>query len=132
VRYIITWILLILLLVGCRHDTTKPQQRLVGTWLVDIVTLDGGHFRSVITVAPDGSYSCKFSKATTSGVLTGAIEGRYEINRGTLIDTMTKHSNTNAVLPSVSRAQIIRLDDQELVTQCEGMTNEIVMRKESR
>ena len=102
----------------------------MGTWVCEFDDPNGSHFKSTTVVAPDGRYMCH---ATTTGTnkisKTFEIEGNWEIKDGVLIDTMTKHSQTNAPIPRTSRAQIIRRSDRELIAKWEGMENEAVLRK---
>jgi hypothetical protein len=52
-----------------------------------------------------------------------------KIDGGFIVDTMTKHSNTNAPIPHTSRAKIIRLSEGEIVARWEGAEAESTMRK---
>lgn len=61
-----------------------------------------------------------------------------KIRGGFLIDTMTKHSNTNAVLPTIFTNRIVRMNDTEIVMRMDTnagsympSTTEIVFRKKN-
>jgi hypothetical protein len=91
---------------------------------------DSNHFTSVATIASDGSYTARYTNVGPAWVNEGFIEGTQQIKDGYLIDTMTKHSNTNAVLPVILRARIIQFDDHQLVLQWEKMgTNQAILHK---
>ena len=79
---------------------------------------------------------CQVVAHGESGVIrTADIEGKFQVRDGVLIDTMTKHSNTNAVLPRSTRARIVRINDREMVLNSESLggqvspTNDVVFRK---
>src|SRR5262245_44507920 len=99
------------LLSGCnRKEDAANRQKLVGSWIVEGSYPHGGHFKRAITVAPDGHYTCQIASVNPHDSITRTsnIAGTFEINDGVLIDTVTKHSNSNAVLPIVSRGRIVR------------------------
>jgi hypothetical protein len=48
------------------------------------------------------------------------VQGIMKVEEGFVVDTMTSHSNTNAVLPHTSRAKIISLNEDEIVAKWEG------------
>jgi len=110
---------------GCSGSKSTPN--ISGTWVYES---DDGNFKSTTTVAPNGSYNCKFSTTNSGGVKEGFIEGKYELKDEFLIDTMTKHSNTNAILPHTSKAQIVHYDDKGITLRWEGSTNLSKLRRE--
>jgi len=113
------------LLAGCsRHDSS---QSISGTWV-----FDGSARHGINTVSRDGSYTGRVWTTNSDQVLESVIEGRWEVRDGVLVDTMLKHSDTNAVLPTTLRARIIKHSDQELVLQWDGMDNTAVLRKEAK
>jgi hypothetical protein len=74
----------------------------------------------------------------TGSVRTNALEGTIRAKNGILTDTMTKHSNTSAVLPMVTQVRIVRIDEAEMVLKwdvtagTESATNEVVFRRIGR
>ena len=73
-------------------------------------------FNSAITVGPDLSYVCTLTiPARTNGPRMVHMEGSWEVRDGALIDTITKHSQTNAPVPMVSTGLVVRIDERELV-----------------
>jgi hypothetical protein len=104
------------------------RSKLTGTWIVDL----GNNLSSKTVVKPDGSYVCQITGYTNGKVET--IAGFFEVvkTNGYLIDTMTQNSNTNAVVPHVSHAQIVQFDASELVLLWEGTTNEVVLRMRNK
>jgi hypothetical protein len=144
VRFAITFLGLAVILVGChRHDEPKPptedarlQQKLIGIWSLHIDKDTGGQtyaggqtFDSSLTVASNGAYAAELTTAGSLGVRKFKIEGTMEIKDGFLIDTMLKHSNTNFTHSSVSRARIIRFDDNELFVKYQEADFESVFRR---
>src|SRR5260221_7266894 len=126
------------LFVGCsRRGDAGVRKNLPGTWVVSGVYPSGGDFKSTITVAPNGSYTCQIiTHGTSNSVRMFELEGKLLVKDGVLIDTMTKHSNTNAThLPVTYRGRILRADKRELVVNYgldagfQEATHETVMRK---
>jgi hypothetical protein len=108
---------------------------LPGIWHVDKAEPSGGDFHSTIKVASNGSYTCQItSHSPSDGLRKSGLEGTFQVKDGVLIDTMTKNSNTNAVLPMISRYRILRADDRELVLESKTSysTNEVIFRKEKQ
>jgi hypothetical protein len=134
------WLLLaaILLSAGCKpQGDAKVRRNLPGSWIAAGNYPEGGRFTNTITVDPTGGYVCHVAAYGTDGILrTSDLAGKFEVRDGMLIDTMTRHSNTNAPLPSTSRCRIVRFDGRDLViTPDESVrgnlkTNEVVLRKQ--
>ena len=102
--------------------------KLAGTWVVDY-----GRdipIRNATTFSPDGSFVCQISGYTNGMIID--ISGTFEMRDGVLISTETKDSQTNAVLPRVARARIVRFDDRELDLRFDGDKRLVVLRKESK
>jgi hypothetical protein len=115
------------------NSEAELQQQLSGTWKVERDFTNGGLFQSTVMVASNGIYVCDATNFGSKGVRPVHIEGTWEIKDGFLIDTMTKHSHTNARLPFVSSEKIIHFSTNELVVQYEyGPSNyiEAVFKKE--
>jgi hypothetical protein len=130
-----------LLLVGCsRQGNAEAQKNLSGRWTAAGDNSESSHFKSTVTVDPNGDYVCEviFQSSWDGVTRTSNLAGRWEVRDGVLIDTITKHSQTNAILPMISSARIVRLDGRQLVltygssNQGAFPTNEIVFRKEQR
>lgn len=113
-------------LAGCKRPASSLS---AGTWKCDLDDPRGGHFRSTVILDSQGRYVCNGSVPTSSGVRAFTVEGTMKIDGGFIVDTMTKHSNTNAQLPHTSRAKIIRLSEGEIVAKWEGTEAESTMRK---
>lgn len=125
-------LVLIVFLTACKkHNEIKPapsefelQQRLVGKWscskdYTNELSTNGTTFESSVTVASNGTYVGDLSEYNPTHLKSWHIEGTWKINNGFLIDTITKHSSTNAILPIEERAKIIRFDTNELILQWE-------------
>jgi hypothetical protein len=130
-----------LLLTNCRQKgDAEVRRNLPGSWIAAGPDSAGGHFSNMITVARDGDYVAHVvSQYSSDGVeRTYETAGKFEVRDGMLIDTMTKHSNTNAVLPYTFRSRIVRFDGRELVLKAEPNdqvsfpTNDVVLRKVGR
>jgi hypothetical protein len=128
-----------MLLAGCnRQSDAQARKNLTGTWTLSGDNSVASHFKSTITVDPSGDYVCQVVlQSRWDGVTrTNDLAGRWEVRDGILIDTMTKHSSTNARLPMISRSRVVRSGRRELVINVETngsgdfLTNEVVFRKE--
>ncbi len=108
-KSILTFVLLGLLSTACSRRDAAIQRELTGTWT--------RHLENGVTVtnvvAPDGSYRCQLVSGPTGR--TDTLEGTLIATDGTLIDTVTKDSQTNAGIPRVMQWQIVRIDKHELV-----------------
>ena len=113
--------------LGCSRS--GPDVRLAGRWTLDETDSQGTGFRSSTVIDDEGHYECKYTVSTTNGVVDGVIDGVFEQRDEFLIDTMTKHSNTNATLPHTSRARILSHDGNTITLQWDGMTNPVVLRR---
>jgi len=109
---------------------------LPGTWI--ITNIDGRDVSSTISVGPNGAYDGQVvARVGQDGFAkTFFLSGIFEVLNGLLIETTTKHSDTNAPVPMISTSCIIRIDEHELVmkypTAPPGVsypTNEIIFRK---
>lgn len=125
---------------GCkRHGDTKITKILAGTWAATGRYRNGQEFKSTVIVDQRGNYVCELVTQRESGrVQTNTLEGTFQAEEGVLTDTVTKHSNTNAVLPMIARARIVRLDDAEMILKwdlaegIEAPTSEVVFRRLGR
>ncbi|MEI8291027.1 MAG: hypothetical protein WCH99_16300 [Verrucomicrobiota bacterium] len=105
-----SFILLSLLLLSCGRNDAKMQRELPGTW----VAVFPNGVQSTVVVNADGSYSCQHTRLT-NGVTLSRIEGTIQIRDGLLIDTVTKHSSTNAKVPFMSTNIIVHMNKNEIV-----------------
>ena len=122
-KYTITFIFLSLLLTGCGRRDAKIQQELTGTWVVDF-----GHGMSDRTaIHSDGSFESQITGYTNGSVVS--LEGTFLAKDGELVETVTKHSQTNAPVPFVMHGHIIRFDGHELVTKWDTAASDSVARK---
>ncbi len=130
-------LLLALAVAGCkRHGDAQVGDKLTGNWVATGSYRNGGNFKSTLTIGRSGNYVCHLVTQGESGpTRTNALEGTFQIKDGILTDTVTKHSNTNAVLPMITRARIVRIDEGEMVLKwdlaegVESATNEVVFRR---
>lgn len=129
---------LLLLLTACnRHSDAQLQAKLSGTWTNSIDQLKT---KSTVTVGPTGAFDCQvIAFGRSDGITrTSTLSGTWMVRNGLLIDTTTRHSNTNAPLPMILTSSIIRLDAHELVIKYPSddgkamPTNEFVLRREGK
>jgi hypothetical protein len=133
----IALLILTSLLAGCkRQSDARVPKGLSGTWVATGNYSSGTIFTSTITFDQNSNYVCRIVTQGASGTTrTSDIAGNFQIRGGMLIDTMTKHSNTNAVLPTSMPTRIARIDDREMVLKWESIegehspTNDVVFRK---
>jgi len=124
-------------LAGCSRQTdARVPKDLAGTWIATGSYSNGDSFKSTITFDRSSNYVCQIVRQGASGTTrTSDMEGNFQIQDGMLIDTMTKHSNTNAVLPTSTRTRIVRIDAREMVLKWESIegehspTNDVVFRR---
>jgi len=116
----------------------EVRKNLQGKWRTN-GTNSTGSFESTWTIDPHGWYVCRlvFSNFNEGISRTQDMAGRIEVfSDGVLIDTMTRHSHTNAQLPIIHRSRIVRLNRREFAVNeetnndGESLTNEVVFRKE--
>ncbi len=131
----------VLMVAGCsRSSDAEARKKLQGTWVANGSGLHGDDFNSTISIDSGGGYVCKVITHSPfySRTITSDLAGTLRITNGFLIDTTTQHSNTNAVLPYVTKFRIVRLDNRELVlspylsNDWEFPTNDVVFRRESK
>jgi hypothetical protein len=107
-RLTLSFFALSLLLTSCDRTDVRRQRELVGTWFLDFT--NGVH--STWTVRPDGSYFGRLDGYANGKVVS--FEGHVLVHGDELIDTCTKHSDTNAICPFVETNYILHLDMHEL------------------
>jgi hypothetical protein len=115
----------------------KMQKELSGTWMFEARFERGSNAEHTMTVAPDGSYALTVTfPSRTNGPRTIHFKGIFRVEGGFLIDTVTKDSQTNALVPSTNRSRIVRITGRELVLDYERLpgvvhpTNPIVFLKQ--
>ena len=118
------------MLAGCKREQGSSSPLSAGTWACELDYPSGGHYHSTITLDSEGRYVCNGSVTSTNGIRTFTVAGIMKMEEGFVVDTMTKHSNTNAKLPYTSRAKIIRQSEREIVAKWEGAEVESTMRRE--
>jgi hypothetical protein len=113
-KVIFTFILLSLLLTGCGRSDVQIQHEITGTWLVHF----GGKVQCVNVISPDGSYT-----ATITGFVNGnviRIQGTIRAQDGELVETITRDTDPNQMLPMIVSGQIITLDGRQMITKWGG------------
>jgi hypothetical protein len=107
----------------------------MGAWEATGNLPGGSSFRSTMSIDERGDYVAHVVVEGQSGIRTADMEGRLQVKDGMLFDTMTKHSNTNAVLPRTDRSRIVRMSGRETVIHWESNqdmvvpTNDVVFRR---
>jgi hypothetical protein len=116
------------------------RTKLVGVWLSVHKYASGPDVTDTVEVAADGACTNKtFIPERKVGSRTIEQIGRWRIQDGDLIETITSDSQTNARLPTVARYKIVRLDERELeldpADKVKGVvypTNRLIYRKQTR
>ncbi|MSU59919.1 MAG: hypothetical protein EXS35_17420 [Pedosphaera sp.] len=134
----LTLILLLacLLVTACnRHGASTPDKFPPGTWVVEGNYPWDAKFKSTVVVAQDGVYRCQLVTHNSSNVVrTVEFEGTFQIQDGMLVDTVTKHSQTNGPASITTRERILRISPREIATTrsedaATNSPNETVFRK---
>ena len=89
---------------------------LPGNWIMEAVDPFGEATKSTITIASDGRYVCQVTHGTSNPVYTAQLEGTLQVIDGVLSDTQTQNRSAKPPFP-VSRAQVLRANDRELVVR---------------
>jgi len=122
-RLMLAFIALSLVLTSCGRSDAKSQNQLTGTWIADFPN----GVRSTCIVHADGSYFAQIAGFTNGRVVS--LEGKLQLKHGVLLDTCTKHSDTNATVPFVAHGYIIRMNDREIVAKWEGSPYEFTTQR---
>ena len=102
--------------------------RLPGTWIFER-DLRVIHFRSVTTVASNGSYVSQITVTKSNSTPdTLSLQGTWQVKDGFLVDTITNDSDKTVRLPYTKSERILRADERELVVD----TPSKVFRREAR
>ena len=115
-------IVCVLLITACsRQVSADPSKKLEGSWSLKGTNLNGGIYQSTLVIGTNGLYVANISTYSASDMIvrSNRVSGIIQLKKDMFIDTITKHSNSNAVLPWTSRGRIIRFDDQEIVVEWE-------------
>ncbi len=142
-RIALSFLVLCLLLAACRDRDATPAPpaaklvpiasdselngRLPGTWIFE-QDWRVSHFRSVTTVASNGSYVSEITVTRSNSTDTLNLQGTWQVKDGCLEDTITNDSDKTVRLPYTSSQRILRADERELVVGTPGK----VFRKEAR
>jgi len=119
--------------------TTEPQkeasdaeirQKVVGVWIVDIYSTNGGSIKGTVTIVSDSKFISKATVTAGDKKQEMNYEGIWQAKDGYLIETITKSSSKIIPVGKVTRDKIIHVDDKELVFQTES--GKIVTRKRSQ
>jgi len=101
----------------------EVHKKLVGTWREE-----NGKRYCIWVFDSNGNYG-----AQSDGIRNVTEEGTWIVKDRILKETRTKSNRTDAVLPSIARYIIVRLDDRELVMRLEERPEiAVVYRKEMK
>ena len=133
VKFISPLLAVCLLLIGCgRNSGLRPAPSSQGTWQLDRAGTGmnlGVQLHTTTMVDSDGRYSCETVATGSNRVVRFTLEGTWQIKDGYLIDTVTRHSDTNIAVPWTNRARIVRITDQELAIHDEANSADAIFRK---
>ena len=96
-----------------RLSDAEVYQKLTGTWVADWNSIPG--VQSTTTFGPNGGYACRIAGFTNGAIVK--LEGKWEVKKGGILDTITNHSPTNFQVMSNASGRIVHLNDRELVTK---------------
>src|ERR1041385_8332911 len=120
-RLIFLLLALTVTLAGCKRQHGSASRLTAGTWKCELDYPSEGHYQSTMTLDSEGRYACNGSVTSSNWVRAFTVQGIMKVEEGFVVDTMTNHSNTNAVLPHTTRAKIISLNEDEIVAKWEGL-----------
>jgi hypothetical protein len=124
---------LALLLAGCsQRDKSsassadaKLRVALVGTWVRE--------GNGMLALAPDGSFSSRWTNTHSNPVWIWAYDGTWAVTNGTCLTTLTKSQSwgtTNREREGSTEAwRMLRVGNDELVWECNGQTNKLLRAK---
>jgi hypothetical protein len=141
-------LVLLVLVAGCRKQSERAAssdgemwRKLAGVWVHKQTLKSGAEIVATLEMARNGTYTDvdTFSKPLPDGLRKIESSGRWRIEDGFLIMTVTSSSLTNAQSGEEARVRIVRLDDRELeyepLDKYEGVsvpTNHIIFKKQTR
>ena len=130
-KYMLPILALSIFLTACSHRSdVEIRKSLPGTWhFVQASSSDKGD-QSMFTIAPDGDFTNDVIRA--DGTLAFEIAGTFQVQDEYLIGTVTKHSQKGKSLPYVLRAKIYHADEREMVIGYDGMTNQLILKKDTK
>ena len=126
-----TCLMVIQLLAACsRRDEPKPasqvagRNKMAGNWL-----WTNAYMKGAFTVESNGNYVGVLKRVGSNHLRNIEMQGVMEIKDGVMIETVTKDTQTNGAVPRTSRAQIIRMDEREMVLRWEGLESDVILRR---
>lgn len=102
------------------------RENLVGTWLRELENM-----RCTYIVAPDGSFTGKAVFSHPDRTNTYLQAGTWQVQDGSLIETVTKDSNKSAQVPRSHSGRIIFVNTNEFIVAWQGSTNRWVWQRVS-
>jgi len=126
-KFALTLLALGCLLLGChKYGDAKIRSSLPGTWSFEQNFANGNKYESEIIVASNRDFVCHITMHGQSNLVWHyELTGSIQIKAGYWIETVTRHSDTNAKLPMISSFKIIRADEHELVLESKFMEQEL-------
>jgi hypothetical protein len=110
-----------LLLAGCGKVPSDAQVRkkALGDWSMPAA-------RSIMTIAPDGSFQSKFPGVDLT------LQGAWRVEGGFFVFTVTNAvgSERHSDVGETQRFKIVSMNDHDLVLQVEGATNLVTAHKQ--
>ena len=108
----------------------EVSKNLPGAWHVVPSSAEQSGNKIIFTIAPNGDFTRH--GVSSDGVHSSLdVAGTLKVQDGYLIETITNSSQRGARLPRVTREEIIRANDHEIVFTVKGMTNQITIQKDT-
>jgi hypothetical protein len=105
------------------------NRKLTGTWLLTRDDSDGTHWSNILIISSNNSYEARISAVRSNRVRRAVSTGTMQVQDRVLTDIVTNSYDLVGGSRSVnhtSRAEIIHLDDHEMVLKYEQMPNAVV------
>jgi hypothetical protein len=96
------------------------QHKIVGTWIVDTQSANGFTIKGTVTFYANGNFVSEATVVLGKDSEHIAYEGKWQVDGGKLIETITKSNTKNISVGKISRDKVISIRENELVYQTES------------
>jgi hypothetical protein len=99
---------------------TDIRRRIIGTWIADASSPNGAYMAAVVTFYTNATLAAKGVIIKGDRKEDIRYEGTWQVEHGTIIETVTRSNATWTPVGKITRDTIISVDDNELVFKTEG------------
>jgi len=99
---------------------TDIRRRIIGTWIADASSHNGTSMVGAVTFDANGTLAAKIVIIRGDRKEDIRYEGTWQVERGKMIETVTRSNAKWTPVGKITRDTIIRVDDDELVFKTEG------------